>query len=261
MARSASSPPACLSAAASSAWRNTARPISQGKTDPDDPVPHPDVARLLDRPDHDRRRREQAKKHNATASDSVQRAAMKARSDASNMIGYVVAAVLDETTGTARRRDRQSGGRGATVQALSAAGGIAVGGGSPGVEGSVSAATSATATAKIGTTPADLRLTPLAPVLRGAGVDVRYGWNSAPDHGGGGVSCLVSADSPEQLRGLRRAGRARRGDARVLRSAVAPRREHGDLDRLAAEMFGGRGARGPDPHLRLPGLVCIIGRR
>ena len=68
----------------------------------------------------------------------------------------------------------------------------------------------------------------------------------------------MSVDSPEQLRGLRRAGRVVAETLRVLRSVVAPGVSTGELDRLAAETFARHGARsGPILTYDYPGSVCI----
>jgi methionyl aminopeptidase len=68
----------------------------------------------------------------------------------------------------------------------------------------------------------------------------------------------VSVDSPEQLQGLRRAGRVVAQTLRVLRSAVAPGVSTAELDRLAAEAFACHGARsGPILTYGYPGSVCI----
>jgi methionyl aminopeptidase len=68
----------------------------------------------------------------------------------------------------------------------------------------------------------------------------------------------VSVDSPEQLRGLRRAGRVVAETLRVLRAAVAPGVTTAELDQLAAETFERHGARsGPILTYGYPGSVCI----
>jgi methionyl aminopeptidase len=53
----------------------------------------------------------------------------------------------------------------------------------------------------------------------------------------------MSVESPEQLRGLQRAGRVVAETLRVLRRAVAPGVTTAELDRLAAETFARLGAR------------------
>lgn len=68
----------------------------------------------------------------------------------------------------------------------------------------------------------------------------------------------MSVDSPEQLRGLRRAGLVVAETLRVLRRAVAAGVATADLDRLAAETFARHGARsGPILTYGYPGAVCI----
>jgi len=68
----------------------------------------------------------------------------------------------------------------------------------------------------------------------------------------------VSVDSPEQLRGLRRAGLVVAETLRVLRRVVAPGVATVELDRLAAETFTRHGARsGPILTYDYPGAVCI----
>jgi methionyl aminopeptidase len=68
----------------------------------------------------------------------------------------------------------------------------------------------------------------------------------------------MSVDSPDQLRGLQRAGRVVAETLRVLRDAVAPGVTTGELDRLAAETFTRLGARsGPIITYHYPGFVCI----
>ena len=68
----------------------------------------------------------------------------------------------------------------------------------------------------------------------------------------------MSVESPEQLRGLQRAGRVVAETLRVLRRAVAPGVTTAELDRLAAETFARLGARsGPILTYGYPGFVCI----
>ncbi|MBV9607033.1 MAG: type I methionyl aminopeptidase [Solirubrobacterales bacterium] len=68
----------------------------------------------------------------------------------------------------------------------------------------------------------------------------------------------MSVDSPEQLRGLKRAGELVAQTLRVLRGAVAPGVSTLELDRLAAETFARHGARsGPILTYAYPGSVCI----
>ncbi|HTX11221.1 MAG TPA: type I methionyl aminopeptidase [Solirubrobacteraceae bacterium] len=68
----------------------------------------------------------------------------------------------------------------------------------------------------------------------------------------------MSVESPEQLRGLKRAGRVVAETLRVLKSAVGPGVTTAELDRLAAETFARHGARsGPILTYEYPGFVCI----
>jgi methionyl aminopeptidase len=68
----------------------------------------------------------------------------------------------------------------------------------------------------------------------------------------------VSADEPEQLEGLRRAGRVVAELLRVLRRAVQPGVRTGDLDAIAAEGMAARGARsGPILTYQYPGHICV----
>jgi methionyl aminopeptidase len=68
----------------------------------------------------------------------------------------------------------------------------------------------------------------------------------------------VSVDSPEQLRGLQRAGLVVAETLRLLKRAVAPGVTTAELDRLAAETFADHGARsGPILTYGYPGSVCI----
>jgi methionyl aminopeptidase len=53
----------------------------------------------------------------------------------------------------------------------------------------------------------------------------------------------MSVDTPEQLRGLRRAGRVVAATLKALRNAVAPGVTTAELDALAARMFAKHGAR------------------
>jgi methionine aminopeptidase len=68
----------------------------------------------------------------------------------------------------------------------------------------------------------------------------------------------MSADTPEQLAGLERAGRVVAETLRVLRRAVAPGITTEKLDRLASGVFASFGARsGPILTYGYPGSVCI----
>jgi methionyl aminopeptidase len=68
----------------------------------------------------------------------------------------------------------------------------------------------------------------------------------------------MSVESPDQLRGLRRAGRVVAETLCVLRSAVAPGVSTGELDRLAGLSFARHDARsGPIVTYEYPGFVCI----
>jgi methionyl aminopeptidase len=68
----------------------------------------------------------------------------------------------------------------------------------------------------------------------------------------------MSVESPDQLSGLRRAGRVVAETLRVLRNAVAPGVSTGELDRLAALTFARHGARsGPILTYDYPGFICI----
>lgn len=68
----------------------------------------------------------------------------------------------------------------------------------------------------------------------------------------------MSIDSPDQLRGLRRAGQVVAETLRVLERAVAPGVSTAELDRLAAATFTRHGARsGPILTYDYPGAVCI----
>ena len=68
----------------------------------------------------------------------------------------------------------------------------------------------------------------------------------------------VSVDTPEQLEGLRRAGRVVAATLSALRGAVAPGVTTSELDRVAAEMFAAHGARsGPILTYGYPGSVCL----
>jgi methionyl aminopeptidase len=68
----------------------------------------------------------------------------------------------------------------------------------------------------------------------------------------------VSVESPEQLRGLKRAGQVVAETLRVLKDAVAPGVTTAELDRLAGETFARHGARsGPILTYGYPGFVCI----
>jgi methionyl aminopeptidase len=68
----------------------------------------------------------------------------------------------------------------------------------------------------------------------------------------------MSVDTPEQLAGLRRAGRVVAATIAALRAAVAPDVSTAELDALAAETFAAAGARsGPILTYRYPGSVCL----
>ncbi|MEA2250571.1 MAG: methionyl aminopeptidase [Solirubrobacteraceae bacterium] len=68
----------------------------------------------------------------------------------------------------------------------------------------------------------------------------------------------MSVDTPEQLEGLRRAGRVVAATIAALRAAVAPGRTTAELDALAADVFAAHGARsGPILTYRYPGAVCL----
>jgi methionyl aminopeptidase len=68
----------------------------------------------------------------------------------------------------------------------------------------------------------------------------------------------MSVDSPEQLRGLQRAGQVVAETLRVLRRAVAPGVTTAERDGLATETFARHGARsGPILTYDYPGSVCI----
>src|SRR5450755_1203558 len=68
----------------------------------------------------------------------------------------------------------------------------------------------------------------------------------------------MSVDTPEQLRGLRRAGRVVAATLKALRNAVAPGVTTAELDALAARMFAKHGARsGPILTYGYPGSICV----
>lgn len=68
----------------------------------------------------------------------------------------------------------------------------------------------------------------------------------------------MSVDTPEQLEGLRRAGRVVAATIDALRAAAAPGVSTGELDALAARTFAAHGARsGPVLTYRYPGAVCL----
>jgi methionyl aminopeptidase len=68
----------------------------------------------------------------------------------------------------------------------------------------------------------------------------------------------MSADTPDQLEGLKRVGRLVALTLRTLRAAVAPGVSTGSLDALAAEVFAKHGARsGPILTYDYPGSICI----
>jgi len=69
---------------------------------------------------------------------------------------------------------------------------------------------------------------------------------------------VMSVDTPEQLEGLRRAGRVVAATIAALHDAVAPGVTTRELDDLAAETFAAAGARsGPILTYRYPGSVCL----
>ena len=68
----------------------------------------------------------------------------------------------------------------------------------------------------------------------------------------------MSVDTPEQLKGLRRAGRVVALALQVLKDAVAPGVSTGQLDRIAAGVFASHGARsGPILTYGYPVSICI----
>jgi methionyl aminopeptidase len=68
----------------------------------------------------------------------------------------------------------------------------------------------------------------------------------------------MSVDTPEQLKGLRVAGRLVAAALQMLKQAVAPGVSTGHLDRLAAAFFASHGARsGPILTYGYPGSICI----
>jgi methionyl aminopeptidase len=68
----------------------------------------------------------------------------------------------------------------------------------------------------------------------------------------------MSVDTPEQLEGLRRAGRVVAQTLEVVKAAVAPGVSTGDLDRIAADYLAEQGARsGPILTYGYPGSICI----
>ncbi|MEA2254001.1 MAG: methionyl aminopeptidase, partial [Solirubrobacteraceae bacterium] len=68
----------------------------------------------------------------------------------------------------------------------------------------------------------------------------------------------MSVDTPEQLEGLRRAGRVVAATIATLRAAAVPGRATAELDALAAEVFAAHGARsGPILTYGYPGAVCL----
>jgi methionyl aminopeptidase len=71
-------------------------------------------------------------------------------------------------------------------------------------------------------------------------------------------SAAVSVDSPEQLEGLKRAGRLVAETLRQVQEAVAPGVTTRELDDLAADLFAQHGARsGPVITYDYPGAICI----
>ncbi len=68
----------------------------------------------------------------------------------------------------------------------------------------------------------------------------------------------MSADTPEQIEGLERAGRVVAATLRALRGAVAPGVTTGSLDELAAQVFTANGARsGPILTYGYPASICV----
>lgn len=68
----------------------------------------------------------------------------------------------------------------------------------------------------------------------------------------------MSVDTPEQLLGLRRAGRLVAQTLKLLKAAVAPGVTTGELDRIAADYLAEQGARsGPILTYDYPGSICI----
>ena len=69
---------------------------------------------------------------------------------------------------------------------------------------------------------------------------------------------FMSVDTPEQLEGLRRAGRVVAQTIAVVKAAVAPGISTGELDRIAADHLAQQGARsGPILTYGYPGSICI----
>ena len=83
--------------------------------------------------------------------------------------------------------------------------------------------------------------------------------SSGPSPDGRELRCrAMSVDTPEQLKGLRRAGRVVALALQVLKDAVAPGVSTGELDRIAADVFASHGARsGPILTYGYPGSICI----
>jgi methionyl aminopeptidase len=68
----------------------------------------------------------------------------------------------------------------------------------------------------------------------------------------------MSVDSPEQLAGLKRAGRLVAATLRTLRGAVIPGITTGELDAIAADCFAAHGARsGPILTHGFPGSISV----
>jgi len=68
----------------------------------------------------------------------------------------------------------------------------------------------------------------------------------------------MSVDTPEQMKGLERAGRVVTATLRSLRRAVAPGVTTGELDALAGEIFAAHGARsGPILTYGYPASICV----
>lgn len=68
----------------------------------------------------------------------------------------------------------------------------------------------------------------------------------------------MSVDTPDQLKGLRLAGRVVAAALQMLKDAIAPGVSTGQLDRLAADFLASHGARsGPILTYGYPGSICI----
>src|SRR3981081_3335727 len=65
-------------------------------------------------------------------------------------------------------------------------------------------------------------------------------------------------DTPQELRGLQRAGSVVAATLKALRKAVRPGVTTGELDTIAADLFAAHGARsGPILTYRYPASICI----